>query len=225
MSAAQGPVGPGPIGLLGGSFDPVHAGHLALARAAESALGLRQLLFLPAGQPWQKPPLSPAPQRRDMLALALGGHPGWQMDTRELERPGATYTVDTLREIRAAAGPDIALVWILGSDQLRQLSSWHAWERLLDLAHLAYAQRPGAAEPLPPPLQAYVRQHQGTPADLQYRPAGRLIEFAMTPVDCSSSRIRGELGAGVDTLARRFLPAPVLDYVRSHSLYMAAHGQ
>lgn len=218
----------GPIGFLGGSFDPVHAGHLQLARDAGRALGLRRLAFVPAGQPWQKGALSPARDRLRMLELALAGAADWTIDRREIERPGPTYTVDTARALRAEFGPTRPLVWILGSDQLHRLPTWHRWEELLGLLHIACADRAG--EPAPPAtaydarLQSYAEEHAGTPDQLARRPAGLLVRFAMQPVDCSATALRAALRGGGADDTTGCLAEPVRRYIRRHHLYEAEHG-
>jgi nicotinate-nucleotide adenylyltransferase len=218
----------GPIGFLGGSFDPVHAGHLQLARDAWRALALRRLVFVPAGQPWQKPSLTPARERVRMLELALAGEPAWGIDLREIERAGPTYTVDTARALRAEAGPDRPLVWILGSDQLYRLSTWHRWQELGGLLHIACADRagepPGSARELDPLLQDFLRERAGTPADMARRPAGLVLRFAMQPVDCSATALRAALRAGDRAGPLPCLPEPVRQYIRLHHLYETEHG-
>ena len=215
----------GPLGLLGGSFDPVHAGHLQLAADAQEQLRLAQLRFLPAGQPWQKGAITPAAQRVQMLVLALRGHPNWQLDTREIERPGPSYTVETLRQFRRECGAQRSLVWIMGFDQLCQLPTWHRWDELLGLAHIAYARRAGSTSRLATSMSRYVEQHRGACADLHARACGTLVEFSMQPVDCSATRIRHWLAAGQRDQAARFLPAPVLAYIGAHDLYLPRHGK
>ena len=214
-----------PIGLLGGSFDPVHAGHLQLARDAQKALGLAELVFVPAGRPWQKGVITPAADRVRMLELAVHAKPHWRIDTRETERSGPSYTVDTLKQFRAESGPQQSLVWILGFDQLRQLATWHRWQELTDLAHLAFARRCGTPDDLEPAMSRYIAQRLGTVADLRRCAAGTLVEFPMLPVDCSATGIRRWLAAGDHAQASRFLTAPVLDYIRTHRLYTPFHGK
>jgi len=215
---------PGPIGFLGGSFDPVHAGHLQLARDAMRALALRQLYFVPAGQPWQKPALTPAQERLRMLELALAGDASWRVDRREIDRPGPTYTVDTALALRAEAGPERPLVWILGSDQLGRLPTWHRWRELAGLVHLACADRAGSPPELDPAMQAYVREHPGSAAQLARQPAGLVVRFAMQAVDCSATAVRAALRAGDPREAARCLAAPVREHIRLHHLYETEHG-
>ena len=220
----------GVIGLLGGTFDPVHAGHLQLAQDAQSALGLAQLRLIPAGQPWQKSGVTPVRHRLAMLEAALQDHGGragenWVLDRCEVERAGPSYTVDTLREIRAAVGPAVPLVWILGFDQLRDLPSWHEWRSLVELAHIAYAQRAGQASVLSGALAAYVQARRAQPADLAGQPAGCFAAFAMRPVDCSATQIRDAVAAGDLAGAKHYLSPGVLGYIQAHQLYLAVNGQ
>jgi nicotinate-nucleotide adenylyltransferase len=219
------PAAQAPIGLLGGSFDPVHIGHLQLARAAQQALGLGTVVFIPAGQPWQKGSPSPAADRVRMLQLALAPHPGWRIDTREVERPGSSYTVETLLELRRDSGAAQSLVWITGFDQLRRLPTWHRWEELIGLAHIAYARRAGTAQDLDPVMQDYTARHAGTAGTLRERAAGSVVEFPMPPVDCSASAIRRALAAGDEAAVAPYVPAAVLDDIRTHQRYHQVHGQ
>ncbi len=219
---------PGPVGLLGGSFDPVHAGHLRLASDAQSALGLAQLRWIPAGQPWQKPGITPAHHRVAMLELALAGHAGgrnWIIDRCEVERAGPSYTVDTLRQLRAAMGPAVSLVWIMGFDQLRGLASWHDWQSMTELAHIAYARRAGQPDDLPGPVADYVAARQAPPGALAGRPSGCFAAFAMRPVHCSATGIRAALADGDADRAKHYLSPGVLGYIQAHQLYLAVNGQ
>ncbi len=222
MSAAAPARVAAPIGLLGGSFDPIHTGHLQLARAAQTALDLGELVFVPAGRPWQKGSITPAAQRLEMLALALGGNPRWRIDARETGREGPSYTVDTLHQIRKDLPAAQPLVWIMGFDQLCRLATWHRWEDLRTLAHIAFARRgPGA---LDEEMSRYIVRYRGTAADLARSAAGAIVEFPMEPVDCSSTQIRRALAAADRPRVADFVPAPVLDFIRDHQLYAPTHG-
>ncbi len=212
------------IGFLGGTFDPPHAGHLALAHAAREVLGLAQVRFVPTAQPWQKPQVTPAVHRLRMLELALKDEPGFTVDRREIKRADASYTVDTLQALRRELGEKIALVWIIGSDQLARLNTWHQWEKLLTLAHLAVASRQG--EPVSGAMQAYYAQHQATATQAMPLSRGHFIDIAMQPVDISATTLRDLLArpsAALNPLEQQQLtqalrPA-VLDYIRAHALY------
>lgn len=145
---------PARIGLLGGSFDPPHLAHLALARTALQALHLDELWWLPAGQPWQKAgrALADGTHRAAMVRLLVQDEPRFRLDARELDRPGPTFTVDTVRECRAER-PDAAFFLILGQDQYGRLDTWREWPALLGEVTLAVAARSGQP-PLPPPALA-----------------------------------------------------------------------
>jgi nicotinate-nucleotide adenylyltransferase len=209
-----------PIGLLGGSFDPIHVGHVQLARDARQQLDLARVLFVPAGQAWQKGPASAAEHRARMIELAIGSEPRFVLDRRELERPGPSYTVDTLRELRGELGADRPLVLLIGADQFERLDTWHDWQQLIELAHLGVAARTGHQAPLAPALASLRRRHAGAAADVAARAAGIVVPVQMHPIDCSSTRIRellqqGPAGAQVTQL----LAPAVLAYIRQQRLY------
>jgi nicotinate-nucleotide adenylyltransferase len=210
------------IGLLGGTFDPVHVGHLALARAARAALRLAEVRLMPTGASWQKSGVvASAPERLAMLRLALGGEAGLCADDREVRRAGASYTIDTLAELRAELGPQPALVLILGSDQLRNLATWRRWESLLEFAHIACTQREQVPlSDLPDPVEALVRS-RGRDA-LPDAPAGAIVFFSMPPVPVSATALRAALARG-ERPAELVAPQ-VLHYIESHRLYGAAPG-
>jgi nicotinate-nucleotide adenylyltransferase len=210
------------IGLLGGSFDPIHAGHLQLARDALAHLPLDELRFVPAAQPWQKERVTDAAHRAHMVELAIAREPRCVLDMHEIERGGTTYTVDTLRALRAGPWPDASLVLIMGSDQFERFDTWREWPTICDLAHLAVARRAGVAARLSPTLAALWNQRRCGPAELAHRPAGGIVEFPMTPVDASATEVRALLragGADGERRLRQLVPAPVLDYIRAHHLY------
>lgn len=134
---------PGPLGLFGGTFDPVHLGHLRLAEEAREALGLASVRWIPAGQPPHRgaPRLSGA-HRLAMVRLAVAGNPAFQVDGAEVESPGPSYTVTTLERLRRELGPEQPLVLLLGADAFAGLPGWHRWQALLGLAHLVVLHRP-----------------------------------------------------------------------------------
>jgi len=211
-----------PIGLLGGSFDPIHVGHVQFARDALQRLDLARVLFVPAGLAWQKGAAADGEHRARMVEIAIGGEPRFVLDRRELLRRGPSYTVDTLRELRQELGPDRPLVLLIGADQLARLDTWREWERLTDLSHLGVTDRPGHDAGLTPALARFRDRHLAGAAEAARRPAGMLVPVAMTPIDCSSTRIRALLGAasGPDDAALAGLLAPgVLEYIQRHRLY------
>lgn len=205
------------IGVLGGSFDPVHVGHLALAASAQAALRLDEILFVPAGIAWQKDgAAASAAERTEMLRLALSQRPGWSIDEREIRRGGPSYTIDTLRELRGERGPEPALVLLLGSDQFRNLETWHEYAELSHHGHIAVTRRgPARLTDLPERLEALLAQ-RGTDA-LPDAPSGSIVLFTMPPVPVSSSGIRTQLAAGEKP--EQLLPPGVLDYIERKRLY------
>ncbi len=212
-----------PIGLLGGSFDPIHVGHLQLARDARDRLGLAEVRLIPAAQPWQKGRITEAAHRARMVQLAIEGEPGLALDLHEVERGGPTYTIDTLRALRSALGPQRPLVLIIGSDQLRRLDTWREWTALTDYAHLAVAARNGESPDLGPALADWRAAHLRPSAALREAPAGVVVDLPMTPVDASATEIRALLrappSAESDARLARLVPAAVLLYIRREGLY------
>lgn len=192
-------------GLLGGSFDPVHLAHIALANTAMQALGLAGVELIPAAQPWQRKPLAAdAGHRLAMLELAVDGHPGLRVNPVEIRRGGHTYTIDTLRSLP----PHTAYCWILGTDQLHNFCSWRDWREIAQRVELAVAQRPGT--PLEPPLE--LRQHL---EQLDRRIA--ILPFE--PLAISSTRIRQRIADGLPTDG--LLDVAVAHYIQQNGLYQA----
>jgi len=188
------------IAIFGGSFDPPHNAHVALARTAREALALDEVRWIPAGQPWQKArAMTPAVHREAMVRLAMGDEPGQVLSRIELERSGPSVTLDTVEAFRAQE-PDTEWVLLIGGDQYANLHTWRGWQRLLDLTVLAVAQRPGVlAEPDPA---------------VQQRPH-RVVPLPM--LDIASTTIRAQVARGdrVDAL----VPPAVARYIDQHHLY------
>ncbi|MFT4171615.1 MAG: nicotinate-nucleotide adenylyltransferase [Rhodocyclaceae bacterium] len=210
-----------PIGILGGTFDPIHHAHLRLAIEAREALGLATVSLIPAGQPPHRDvPGTGAADRLAMVSLAVTGIAGLTVDEAEVRMDAPSYTVTTLERLRALHGPDQPLVLITGVDAFMGLPSWHRWESLLPLAHIAVATRPGyalEAAHMGPQLAAAFDAAYGEAADLAGAPAGRIVPFAMTALDISATAIRQALAAGRS--ARFLLPDSVLNYIEVHHLY------
>jgi nicotinate-nucleotide adenylyltransferase len=195
-------------------------------------LPLAELRLMPAGQPWQKPGATAALHRVAMLEATLAAAPDelrarLRIDRSELQRQGPTYTVDTLATLRSTLGPVRPLVLVLGADQFEGLATWHEWQRLFTLAHLAVARRAGA--PLAPPeaLRALLAERRAPAQAVRASPAGRIVELAMHPSDASATTIRRLLRARAAgactpqerTALQRWVPAPVLVYIDAHHLY------
>ena len=189
------------VGLLGGSFDPVHNAHLALARAALEALQLDQVRWIPAGQPWQKSgqDMSPPEHREAMVRLVLAGEPRFVLDRIEIERPGPSYTIDTVRELTARE-PRTDWFLIIGDDQYAGLHTWGGWRELLGLVTLAVANRPGERSVPDPAVQAVA--HAVVPLPL---------------IDISATAVRQAVAAGADI--SQLVPPQVARYIETHGLY------
>lgn len=211
-----------PLGIFGGTFDPVHLGHLRLAEEAREHLGLGQICWIPAGQPPHRgQPQVTAENRLQMVQLATAGNPHFVVDPAEVEAQQPSYTVLTLERLRQVHGATRPLVLLLGADAFAGLLAWHRWQEVLQFAHLAIAHRPGfpvQIDSLSPVLAAlYQQRFVADPRDLQTTPAGKIACFAMTQLAISATQIRKLLAQAAS--ARYLLPDSVLDYIRQHSLY------
>ena len=212
------------VGLLGGSFDPVHYGHLRFADDVRRALGLSEVRLVPAADPPHRAgPAASAADRLDMLQIAVAEFPGLIVDDRELRREGKSYTVLTLTELRREF-PRAPLLLLLGADAFRGLPSWHRWRELLDLAHLVVVERPGVdlEADLPPALATIWRDRLvADPGILLSQPAGSIFVQEIAPQDVSATTIRHLLAKG-DAAAeklRGLLPPAVWAYIGLHHLY------
>lgn len=196
------------IGVLGGTFDPVHRGHIMMAEGARDALSFAEVLMVPAGQPMSKVDhkIAPAEHRLAMLRLAVAGRRNLKVSGLEVERPGPSYTVDTISELRRQYGEDSEIYFILGWDSLEQLAEWHEPARLIGMCRLVAVPRPGWPRP---DLQALESSVPGV---------SRRVVFLEKPrVDISATVIREMVARGesVDHL----VPGPVANYIKKHKLY------
>ena len=210
-----------PIGLLGGTFDPVHYGHLRLAEEAREALDLAEVRWLPAGQPpHRQVPRVAAAHRLEMVRRAVADNPAFAVDDAETRVDAPSYSVTTLERLRAGMG-DRPLVLLMGADAFLGLATWHRWRDLLSLTHIGVAARPGvdlSPAALPAELAAACADRLGAdPCLLRAAPAGRVVRFAMTPLAISASLLRARLAAGLS--ARYLLPDPVREYIDRQQLY------
>lgn len=208
------------IGILGGTFDPVHHGHLRCALEVQQECGLEKVRFIPCGQPpHRRQPAADAARRLAMLEAATSDHPGFEIDTRELRRDGPSYTVDTLLSLRQEL-PDVSLCLLLGMDAFLGLPSWSRWERLIELAHLIVMCRPGAdpASAAAPLRELLETRRVDEPRELRRRPAGLILLQPVTQLDISASRIRDSIARGRSV--RYLLPDRVLDHIRRERLYL-----
>jgi nicotinate-nucleotide adenylyltransferase len=213
------------VALLGGSFDPVHRGHVALAELFARLLRPDELRILPAGQPWQKQNGLQASDadRVAMLELAFkqASFPA-TIDLREIERKTPTYTVETLRDLRTELGPKASIVFLMGADQLQKLDSWRDWQELFELANFAVAARPGYRldeAALAPAVARELAQRRALPAEVRHSPAGRVCLAHTLAVDISATQVRAAVHAGKGTDISALLAPQVLDYIQQHNLY------
>ena len=212
-----------PIGLFGGTFDPIHFGHLRLATEIGEAFHLEQVLFVPAGLPYHRGRDAHATndERLTMVKLAIGRDARFDVDDRELRRDGPTYTYDTLAEVRRERGAEIPLVFLTGSDAFSKVDTWHRWLELFDLAHFVVAIRANdenwqARGPGSFPREVWPRITLN-PRELLSAPSGKVMTYFMTPIAISSTAIRNLAADGASI--RYLTPDPVVEYVRSHRLY------
>ena len=209
-----------PLGFLGGAFDPVHIGHLRGAMAVREKLNLERVDLLPAAQsPLKDQATVDAMHRLAMLERAVADLHGVAVDARELDRPGPSYTADTLAGLRHEYGAERTLIWIIGADILATLPRWSRWRELLEFAHIVVIGRPDA-EPHPPEVSAWLEENKSDQAELLSRPGGGVFTLAQPLLEVSSSEIRAMLAAGRDP--RFLLPDGVMEYISDHALFSRA---
>ena len=193
---------PARVGLFGGTFDPPHNAHLALARAALDALGLDEVRWIPAGAPWQKArSITPGSEREAMVRAAIEGEPRFVLDRIEIQRRGPSYTLDTVRAL-AGAQTEVEWVLIIGQDQYAGLHTWRDWRQLLGLVTLAVANRPGPVRAADAEVQRFT--HRAVPLPM---------------LDISSTAIRRRVAEGADI--SQLVPPQVARYIDQHGLYRA----
>ena len=210
------------IAVLGGSFDPVHTGHVLLAEHFVQLLRPDELRIIPTGNPWQKHGLQASPADRvEMARRAFGAQQvPVAIDEQEIHRASATYTIDTLRALRAELGPAVSIVFLMGADQLQHLDTWQDWRALFDYAHLCAASRPGfglEAEHVPAAVTDEFRRREASAELIRTTPHGRGCLAPGLAVDISSTEIRAALQRG--ERPESLIPAGVLDYIEQQHLY------
>lgn len=207
------------LGILGGTFDPIHHGHLRLALELRERLGLERVHLLPSAQPpHRNQPVASAEWRLRLVQAALADTPGLLADDRELHRAGPSYMVDTLAELRNEY-PQQTLCLILGMDAFMGLAGWRRWQQLTDYAHLVVVRRPNTLAPLSAEMQAFQRHHQAdSAARLRQQPNGLLWMQEIPSLHISATEIRTQLKTGANP--RYLLPDSVLALIQTHQLYM-----
>jgi nicotinate-nucleotide adenylyltransferase len=213
------------IALLGGTFDPIHYGHLRTAAEVRSALDFAEARLIPTGNPPHRPPpVASAEHRLAMTEIGCAEFPGLMADGREVRNPRLSYTVSTLQDLHSEQ-PKLPLALIVGSDAFANLIQWHHWEQLFTLAHLVVVERPGAPldiESLPPALKMqWERRLTTDPARLSRQLAGAIYRQAVTPQPISATALRDALARGAESGAEvaGLLPAAVLAYIDRNQLY------
>ncbi len=213
-----------PIGIFGGTFDPIHHGHLRLAQEALEQCSLASVRFIPNGSPPHRDlPHATAAHRLNMLRIALQGNPPFVLDEREIQRAGPCYTVDTLRSVRAETGPQQPLCLLMGGDAFLSLHTWHDWENLFELAHLVVVQRPGL--PLGNAIntansalrQQYIARLAPAPRIAHESAYGAIVVLDMPLLEISATDIRQRCAAKKSI--HYLLPDPVITYLQSQNLY------
>ncbi len=206
------------IGIFGGTFDPVHFGHLRPLLDVKQALGLDEVRLIPCLiPPHRGTPSASAEQRVAMLSLAMADTPGFVIDQRELHRGGPSYTVDTLLSLRHDLG-DVRLCLIIGADAFMALDSWHQWQQLNQLAHIVVMQRPGTLLPKTGAVAELVEQAQALDVEeLQQQAAGKILFQSVTQMDIAATSIRELVAQGKDV--RFLMPDSVRHYIETVGLY------
>ncbi|MFA6061401.1 MAG: nicotinate-nucleotide adenylyltransferase [Gallionella sp.] len=212
-----------PIGILGGTFDPIHYGHLRLAEEMRELAGLQQVRFIPTGNPPHRDtPQVAALDRSAMVQLAISGHPDFVLDEREAKKSTKCFTINTLRELRGEFGTSQPLCLLMGGDAFLQLHTWHEWEQLLDLAHIVVGYRPGFTleeriHSAPPRLRKHYQERLCSVDYLSQQAAGGIAELAIPKLEISATLIRSRVAE--NRTIRYLLPATVADYIYQHHLY------
>ena len=215
------------LGILGGTFDPPHQGHVALARLCVARLELDELLWIPTGMSWQKATdITPAAHRLAMTELAAGSMQDVAAQVRvsrmEVDREGPSYTIDTVRALRRQVGPETSIAWLMGADQLLGLHSWHGWRELFAEVHLCVATRPGFdLHALRPEVEQELERRAASTALIQSTPSGHMWLDQTLAVDLSSTELRRRLSqdGSHDASVQDLLPAGVAGYIQQHRLY------
>lgn len=218
MSTPSAP-GSSLVGIFGGTFNPVHYGHLRSALELVERLDLEQLRLMPSAEPpHREAPECSAEHRAAMVELAVLEEPRLACDLRELKRPGKSYTIDSLIELRGELGARSGLCMVMGCDAVLDITRWHRWQELLDWAHMIVIARPGWTLPYRGVVAKWLADNRLEGSDaLRQQPAGGVLIEELRPLAISSTEIRDLLASGRS--ARYLMPQSVLDYIQTHKLY------
>lgn len=212
------------MGVLGGTFDPIHFGHLRPALDSMQALALREVRFVPLNVAVHRSqPVASADHRLAMVRAAVDGQHGFSVDDRELLRPGGSYSYDTLSSLKRELGDDHPICLLTGEDAFRDFLTWYRPDGILDLAHVVVMRRPGAEVGWNPELRRWISSRTAVGAsDLEETPAGRILFQQVTQLDISATAIRRLVSAGKSP--RYLLPQAVLDIIELEHLYLESSG-
>ena len=209
------------VGIFGGTFNPIHFGHLRMAQELASALAMDEVKFIPSANPPHKDNVMVSAEHRSaMVKLAIADNPLFSLDELELNREGSSYTIDTLVSLRESLGQDTSLCLMMGSDAFVNLNTWYRWQELLDYAHIVLVQRPSAQpqEALPTEVEALLRDHYTDQhTDLANENSGGIIMQSITGQDISATGVRGMFGRGESV--RYLVHDEVGSYIQQHHLY------
>lgn len=210
-----------PVLLFGGTFDPVHIGHLRMAVEAREFVAADSVWMVPCHRPsHRQTPGADSDQRLSMLQAAVAEQPGFEVDDRELKRDGASYTVDTLSEWRRELGPQRALIWCMGSDAFAAIDRWHRWRELLQLAHILVLERPGMALAGDSVAAQLMAGHRLPVEEVAGKPAGAVLSYQPSQLSISATDVRARVMSG---RSLQFLvPDAVATLIRTHGLYTAS---
>ena len=208
------------IGILGGTFNPIHNGHIYLAERLQQNLGFEAIRFMPASIPALKDsPNVSAEQRADMVKLAIADHSNFQIDTRELERTGPSYSIDSLISLRKELGNTVSICWLIGSDAFAKLNTWHRWSDLLDYCHFVVVKRPHSEDlNWDAEVELLVEAHQTIDVNaLKNSASGKVLIQEIEALDISSTQIRQHIASKTDV--GDVMLSSVINFIQQHQLY------
>lgn len=207
------------VGLLGGTFDPVHNGHLRIGLEVMHAMSMEELRFIPCADPPHKTSTNADyAQRSAMLKSGIAGVEGFSLDDREFHRQGPSYTIDTLRSVRGELGNDVSICWIVGSDSFQTLDTWHEWEALFEFAHFVVACRPGWQRDAHSEMgKKLADRFVSDPFKLEQKQAGYIMPWQVTQLAISATEIRKKVKNGESP--RFLVPDDVASFIELNGLY------
>ena len=208
------------IGILGGTFNPIHNGHLHLAGRLQQTLGFETVRFMPAAIPALKDmPKVSAEQRADMVKLAIINHPTFEIDTRELERAGPSYTIDSLISLRKELGDKVSICWLIGSDAFAKLNTWHRWSELLNYCHFLVVNRPHSEQlNWNAEVESLLESHETREVEaIKNSASGKILIQEIEALDISSTQIRQHIASKEDV--GNVIPSNVINYIQEYHLY------